>query len=50
MNDGSASIKEIEQSDVSEAGAIAARVLADITTMLNAENIYTNAVQQQMLE
>nr|WP_187181930.1 MULTISPECIES: glycine dehydrogenase [Serratia] len=50
MNDGSASIKEIEQSDVSEAGAITARVLADITAMLNAENIYTNAVQQQMLE
>ncbi|AVU37224.1 TPA: glycine dehydrogenase [Serratia marcescens] len=50
MNDGSASIKEIEKSDVSEAGAIAARVLADITAMLNAENIYTNAVQQQMLE
>jgi PRD domain protein (TIGR03582 family) len=50
VNDGSASIKEIEQSDVSEAGAIAARVLADITAMLNAENIYTNAVQQQMLE
>ncbi|HID8531404.1 MULTISPECIES: glycine dehydrogenase [Serratia] len=43
-------MKEIEQSDVSEAGAIAARVLADITAMLNAENIYTNAVQQQMLE
>ncbi|MBH2535827.1 glycine dehydrogenase [Serratia marcescens] len=50
MNDGSASIKEIEQSDASEAGAITARVLADITAMLNAENIYTNAVQQQMLE
>lgn len=50
MNDGSASIKEIEQSDVIEAGAITARVLADITAMLNAENIYTNAVQQQMLE
>lgn len=50
MNDGSASIKEIEQSDVSEAGAITARVLADITAMLSAENIYTNAVQQQMLE
>ncbi|AVU33056.1 MULTISPECIES: glycine dehydrogenase [Serratia] len=43
-------MKEIEQSDVSEAGAITARVLADITAMLNAENIYTNAVQQQMLE
>ncbi|PYD38451.1 glycine dehydrogenase [Serratia plymuthica] len=26
------------------------KVLADITAMLNAENIYTNAVQQQMLE
>jgi len=50
VNDGSASIKEIEQSDVSEAGEITARVLADITAMLNAENIYTNAVQQQMLE
>lgn len=50
MNDGSASIKEIEQSDISEAGEITARVLADITAMLNAENIYTNAVQQQMLE
>ncbi|MDR2291257.1 MAG: glycine dehydrogenase [Serratia marcescens] len=50
MNDGSASIKEIEQFDVSEAGEITARVLADITAMLNAENIYTNAVQQQMLE
>ncbi|HHU0700172.1 MULTISPECIES: glycine dehydrogenase [Serratia] len=43
-------MKEIEQSDVSEAGEITARVLADITAMLNAENIYTNAVQQQMLE
>ncbi|QHI80742.1 glycine dehydrogenase [Serratia sp. NGAS9] len=43
-------MKEIEQSDVSEAEAITARVLADITAMLNAENIYTNAVQQQMLE
>ncbi|MDQ7100535.1 glycine dehydrogenase [Serratia sp. MF2] len=50
MNDGSASIKEIEQSDVSAAGEITARVLADIAAMLNAENIYTNAVQQQMLE
>ncbi len=50
MNDGSASIKEIEQSDISEAGEITARVLADITAMLNSENIYTNAVQQQMLE
>ncbi|MBH2801606.1 glycine dehydrogenase [Serratia ureilytica] len=50
MNDGSASIKEIEQSDISEAGEITARVLADITAMLNAENIYTNVVQQQMLE
>ncbi|MGP0981727.1 MULTISPECIES: glycine dehydrogenase [Serratia] len=43
-------MKEIEQSDISEAGEITARVLADITAMLNAENIYTNAVQQQMLE
>ncbi|WP_415641085.1 glycine dehydrogenase [Serratia ureilytica] len=43
-------MKEIEQSDISEAGEITARVLADITAMLNAENIYTNVVQQQMLE
>ncbi|WP_432761934.1 glycine dehydrogenase [Serratia plymuthica] len=35
---------------MSEAGAITDQVLADITAMLNAEDIYTNAVQQQMLE
>ncbi|UJE02036.1 glycine dehydrogenase [Serratia plymuthica] len=39
-----------ERSDLGEAGAITDKVLADITAMLNAENIYTNAVQQQMLE
>ncbi|MEE4408662.1 MULTISPECIES: glycine dehydrogenase [unclassified Serratia (in: enterobacteria)] len=39
-----------EGSDISEAGAITDQVLADITAMLNAEGIYTNAVQQQMLE
>ncbi|WP_346826324.1 glycine dehydrogenase [Serratia inhibens] len=39
-----------EGSDISKAGAITDRVLADITAMLNAEDIYTNAVQQQMLE
>ncbi|CAI1045988.1 Uncharacterised protein [Serratia grimesii] len=32
------------------AGAITEQVLSDITTMLNEDGIYTNAVQQQMLE
>nr|WP_274613858.1 glycine dehydrogenase [Yersinia enterocolitica] len=32
-----------------EAIIITERVLAEITAMLNAENIFTNAVQQQML-
>ncbi|CAI1064376.1 PRD domain protein, EF_0829/AHA_3910 family [Serratia entomophila] len=50
MNDGSASLKETEGSDIGTAGAITARVLADIGAMLNAEGIYTNEVQQQMLE
>lgn len=50
MNDGSAARENSEQPDVSTAGEITERVLADITAMLNAEDIYTNAVQQQMLE
>lgn len=50
MNDGSAARENSVQPDVSTAGAITSRVLADITAMLNAEDIYTNAVQQQMLE
>lgn len=50
MNDGSAARENSEQPDVSTAGAITELVLADITAMLNAEDIYTNAVQQQMLE
>lgn len=50
MNDGSAARENSEQPDVSTTGAITERVLADITAMLNAEDIYTNAVQQQMLE
>lgn len=50
MNDGSAAIENSEQPDVSVAGPITEQVLADITAMLNAEGIYTNAVQQQMLE
>ncbi|EEP96000.1 PRD domain protein [Yersinia aldovae ATCC 35236] len=32
-----------------EANIITERVLAEITAMLNAENIFTNDVQQQML-
>ncbi|AGP46180.1 hypothetical protein HL670_00387 [Serratia plymuthica] len=50
MNEGSVAIEKNERSDLGEAGAITDKVLADITAMLNAENIYTNAVQQQMLE
>lgn len=50
MNEGSVAKEKNERSDLSEAGAITDKVLADITAMLNAESIYTNAVQQQMLE
>lgn len=50
MNEGFVAIEKNERSDLGEAGAITDKVLADITAMLNAENIYTNAVQQQMLE
>lgn len=49
MNEGIVSAKKIERPDISEATAITTQVLADITAMLNADNIYTNAVQQQML-
>ncbi|AHG19788.1 glycine dehydrogenase [Chania multitudinisentens RB-25] len=50
MNEGTAAVNELEQADISKAATITTQVLADITAMLNAENIYTNAVQQQMLE
>ncbi|TFZ49004.1 glycine dehydrogenase [Serratia proteamaculans] len=50
MNDGSVAIENSEQPDVSQAGGITEQVLTDITAMLSAEGIYTNAVQQQMLE
>jgi PRD domain protein (TIGR03582 family) len=50
VNDGSAAIENNEQPDVSMAGAITEQVLSDITAMLNEDGIYTNAVQQQMLE
>lgn len=50
MNDGTASVSNIAQVDIDEATAITTQLLADITTMLGEENIYTNAVQQQMLE
>lgn len=49
MNEGATSVKT-EQVDIDQAAEITAQVLADITSMLNEENIYTNAVQQQMLE
>lgn len=50
MNEGTASVNKVEQADIGEATAITSQVLADISAMLSAENIYTNAVQQQMLE
>ncbi|MGL5384842.1 MAG: glycine dehydrogenase [Enterobacterales bacterium] len=50
MNDGTVSVSNMAQADIDEAAAITTQLLADITTMLGEENIYTNAVQQQMLE
>jgi PRD domain protein (TIGR03582 family) len=50
VNEETASVNEIEQVDISRAATITTQVLADITAMLGAENIFTNAVQQQMLE
>ncbi|MFC0228141.1 glycine dehydrogenase [Serratia aquatilis] len=44
------SVNKKEQADISEAAVITAQMLADITVMLNARDIFTNAVQQQMLE
>nr|WP_264189597.1 PRD domain-containing protein [Yersinia bercovieri] len=38
-----------EEPGVAEVNIITERVLAEITVMLNAENIFTNDVQQQML-
>lgn len=50
MNEGTISVNKKEQADISEAAVITAQMLADITVMLNARDIFTNAVQQQMLE
>jgi len=50
VNEGTASVNEIEQADISRAATITTQVLADITAMLSAKDIFTNAVQQQMLE
>jgi PRD domain protein (TIGR03582 family) len=44
------SVNKVEPADVSEATLIITQTLKDITAMLNAENIYTNYVQQKMLE
>jgi PRD domain protein (TIGR03582 family) len=49
VNEGAASLKTT-QADITQAETITERVLSDITIMLNSESIYTNAVQQQMLE
>ncbi|AKP33269.1 PRD domain-containing protein [Yersinia aleksiciae] len=48
MNDVAA-LNAAEEPGVEEAIIITERVLAEITAMLNAENIFTNDVQQQML-
>lgn len=48
MND-LAALNAVEDPGMKEAIIITERVLAEITAMLNAENIFTNAVQQQML-
>ncbi|ENA3447037.1 glycine dehydrogenase [Yersinia enterocolitica] len=48
MNDVAA-LNAAEDHGMKEAIIITERVLAEITAMLNAENIFTNAVQQQML-
>ena len=48
MNDVAA-LNAAKDPGMEEAIIITERVLAEITAMLNAENIFTNAVQQQML-
>ncbi len=48
MNDV-ATLNAAEDPGMKEAIIITEWVLAEITAMLNAENIFTNAVQQQML-
>jgi PRD domain protein (TIGR03582 family) len=53
VNEQSASAKQstgLNKSDIDAAADMTPQVLADITAMLNIEGIYTNAVQQQMLE
>ncbi|GAA3899737.1 glycine dehydrogenase [Gibbsiella dentisursi] len=49
MNEGSEQVN-IPPADDARVAVITTQLLADITAMLNAENIYTNSVQQQMLE
>ncbi|WP_145571105.1 PRD domain-containing protein [Yersinia bercovieri] len=48
MNDV-VTLNAAEEPGVAEVNIITERVLAEITVMLNAENIFTNDVQQQML-
>lgn len=49
MNNGTASVNTAGQIGLEDAEATTEKVLKDIQVMLNAENIYTNDVQQQML-
>ncbi|WP_145494222.1 PRD domain-containing protein [Yersinia bercovieri] len=48
MNDV-VTLNAAEEPGVAEVNIITERVLAEITVMLNTENIFTNDVQQQML-
>lgn len=50
MNERMASASKEESVDTSGVTALTEQVLSDIAAMLGAENIYTNEVQQQMLE
>lgn len=49
MNNGTASVNTAGQIGLEDAEATTEKVLKDIQVMLNAENIFTNDVQQQML-
>ncbi|GAB2932443.1 PRD domain-containing protein [Hafnia psychrotolerans] len=49
MNNATASVNTAGKISLEDAEATTEKVLKDIQAMLNAEDIYTNAVQQQML-
>lgn len=49
MNNATASVNTAGKISLEDAEVTTEKVLKDIQAMLNAEDIYTNAVQQQML-